>query len=145
MTETALLDRDSTSVALHELRALNELGVDISLDDSGTGYSSLRYLRSFPFAKIKIDMSFVADIGRNADSTAIVAAVIGLASDLGIKTTAEGVETEDQCRWLTERGCTEGQGFLFSRPLAKDAIPALLGQDFGAHPLHSRRRGGSAG
>jgi diguanylate cyclase (GGDEF)-like protein len=145
VTETALLDRDSTDVALRELLALNALGVDISLDDFGTGYSSLRYLRSFPFAKIKIDMSFVAEIGRNTDSTAIVAAVIGLASELGMRTTAEGVETEEQCHWLTERGCNEGQGFLFSRPLAKDAIPALLGQDFLAHPFHSRRRGGSAG
>jgi predicted signal transduction protein with EAL and GGDEF domain len=141
VTETALLVRDSADVALRELRALNEIGVDISLDDFGTGYSSLRYLRSFPFAKIKIDMSFVADIGRNAESTAIVAAVIGLARELGIMTTAEGVETEDQCRWLAERGCTEGQGFLFSRPLPKDAIPALIERDFGAVPILSRRRG----
>jgi EAL domain-containing protein (putative c-di-GMP-specific phosphodiesterase class I) len=145
VTETALLVRDSADVALRELHALKEIGVDISLDDFGTGYSSLRYLRSFPFAKIKIDMSFVTDIGRNADSTAIVAAVIGLARELGIKTTAEGVETEEQCRWLTERGCTEGQGFLFSQPVAQPAIPALLEQEFGASQDRSRRRGSSAG
>jgi diguanylate cyclase (GGDEF)-like protein len=145
VTETALLVCDPADVALRELHALKEIGVDISLDDFGTGYSSLRYLRSFPFAKIKIDMSFVADIGRNAESTAIVAAVIALARELGMKTTAEGVETEEQCRWLTERGCSEGQGFLFSRPLPQEVVPELLERDFGAFPWQTRRRGASAG
>ena len=146
MTETALLVRDSADVALRELSALNDIGVDVSLDDFGTGYSSLRYLRSFPFAKIKIDMSFVADIGRNAESTSIVAAVIGLARELGMKTTAEGVETEDQYRWLLERGCTEGQGFLFSRPRQKEDLPALLERGIdgqrrrAASPARARRQ-----
>ena len=126
VTETALLVRDSADVALGELRALNEIGVDVSLDDFRTRYSSLRPLRSFPFAKIKVDMSFVADIGRNAESMSIVAAVIGLARELGIKSTAEGIETAEQYRWLVERGCIEGQGFLFSRPRRKEDIPALL-------------------
>ena len=91
-------------------------------------------------------MSFVADIGRNAESTSIVAAVIGLARELGMKTTAEGVETEDQYRWLLEHGCTEGQGFLFSRPRKKDDLPALLERGIdgprrrAAAPARARRR-----
>jgi len=128
ITESALLVPDYAEIALRELHALREAGVHISLDDFGTGYSSLRHLRSFPFTKIKIDMSFVTDIGRNLESTAIVQAVIGLAKELGIKTTAEGIETEAQWRWLVQRGCTEGQGFFFSRSMPKAEVPALLGQ-----------------
>ena len=102
------------------------MGIGLSLDDFGTGYSSLRSLRSFPVDKIKIDKSFVGDIGRNADSAAIIRAVIGLAHDLGLKTAAEGVETEGQLQWLALQGCTEGQGHYFSEPLSGAAVRAML-------------------
>jgi diguanylate cyclase (GGDEF)-like protein/PAS domain S-box-containing protein len=113
ITETVLLDRsDHVLATLHALRAL---GVRISMDDFGTGYSSLSYLRSFPFDKLKIDRSFVRDLGSNADSQAIVRAIIGLGESLGIAITAEGVENEADLACLEEEGCKEAQGFLFSR------------------------------
>ena len=113
ITETVLLDRsDHVLATLHALRAL---GVRISMDDFGTGYSSLSYLRSFPFDKLRIDRSFVRDLGSNADSQAIVRAIIGLGESLGIAITAEGVENEADLACLEEEGCKEAQGFLFSR------------------------------
>jgi diguanylate cyclase (GGDEF)-like protein len=114
ITESALL-QDSRAVLamLHELGAL---GLRIALDDFGTGYSSLSYLRSFPFAKLKIDQSFIRDIASRSDCEAIVRSVTSLARTLGMTTTAEGVETEEQLDRLRDVGCTEVQGFLFDRP-----------------------------
>jgi EAL domain-containing protein (putative c-di-GMP-specific phosphodiesterase class I) len=124
ITETLLLDKSELVTAtLHALRAL---GVQISMDDFGTGYSSLSYLRSFPFDKIKIDRSFVHDIGDNTDSQAIVRAIVSLGSSLGIKITAEGVETESDLAYLKAEGCTEGQGYLFSKAQPQRAIMAML-------------------
>ncbi|GAA0711680.1 putative bifunctional diguanylate cyclase/phosphodiesterase [Dokdonella soli] len=126
VTESALLARDvATRVALHEL---HDLGIRLSLDDFGTGYSSLQSLRSFPFDKIKIDMSFVRDISMDADSAAIIRAVIRLARDLGMKTAAEGVETRAQRDWLARQGCTEGQGYWFSKPISAAELHTLLAQ-----------------
>ncbi len=87
------------------------------------GYSSLRYLRSFPFDKVKIDASFVRDMASDVEAAAIVRAVIGLARSFGMKTTAEGVETEAQREGLSAYGCNEGQGYLFSR--VRDAASML--------------------
>jgi len=124
ITETLLLDKSELVTAtLHALRAL---GVHISMDDFGTGYSSLSYLRSFPFDKIKIDRSFVHDIGENADSQAIVRAIVSLGSSLGIKITAEGVESESDLAYLKAEGCTEGQGYLFSKAQPQAEILAML-------------------
>jgi EAL domain-containing protein (putative c-di-GMP-specific phosphodiesterase class I) len=86
------------------------------LDDFGTGYSSLSYLRMFPFDKVKIDKSFVAEMATRADCAAIVCAVTSLGRSLNIDTTAEGVETQEQFELLRAAGCTEVQGYLFSRP-----------------------------
>ncbi|HEY6939828.1 EAL domain-containing protein, partial [Dokdonella sp.] len=105
---------------------LHDLGVRLSLDDFGTGYSSLQLLRAFPFDKIKIDMSFVRDIGIDADSEAIIRAIIRLARDLGVRTAAEGVEIAAQYDWLARHRCTEVQGFHCSRPLAESDLRALL-------------------
>jgi diguanylate cyclase (GGDEF)-like protein len=114
ITESALLqDSDTVLKMLHEL---GSLGVRIALDDFGTGYSSLSYLRSFPFSKLKIDQSFIKEIAYRTDCEAIVRAVNDLAGSLGMTTTAEGVETEDQLDRLRQVGCTEVQGFLFDRP-----------------------------
>ena len=96
---------------------LRELGVRIAMDDFGTGYSSLSYLQSFPFDKIKIDRSFVKDIADGVGSLNIVRAVTAMAKGLGMTTTAEGVETSEQLETVRAEGCTEMQGFLFSRPL----------------------------
>jgi diguanylate cyclase (GGDEF)-like protein len=124
ITETVLLqNKEATLTVLHQLR---ELGVRIALDDFGTGYSSLTYLQSFPFDKIKIDRSFVKDITENTGSLNIVRAVAALASGMGMTATAEGVETREQLDTITSEGCTEMQGFLFSRPLPAREIERLF-------------------
>jgi len=113
ITETVLLHNTfGTLQTLHELR---KLGVQIALDDFGTGYSSLSYLRSFPFDKIKIDRSFIQDLSNGAEPVAIVQAVANLAKCLNMTSTAEGVETQQQMDILQSMGCTEMQGYLFSR------------------------------
>jgi EAL domain-containing protein (putative c-di-GMP-specific phosphodiesterase class I) len=120
ITETVLLhNRDTTLAVLHQLRAL---GVRIAMDDFGTGYSSLTYLQCFPFDKIKIDRSFVKDITENTGSLNIVRAIAALANGMGMTATAEGVETSEQLDRITSEGCTEMQGFLFSRPLPAHQI-----------------------
>jgi EAL domain-containing protein (putative c-di-GMP-specific phosphodiesterase class I) len=96
------------------------------MDDFGTGYSSLSYLYSFPFDKIKIDRLFVHDLDANSDCAAIVRAVTGLGKTLGMKTTAEGVETREQLDWLRSEGCTEVQGYLFSRPQRARDLAILI-------------------
>jgi len=114
ITESVLLQNsETTRETLLELRGL---GIKISLDDFGTGYSSLSYLRSFPFDKIKIDRSFVSELGTSKDSLAIIRAVAGLGKSLGMVTTAEGVETDDQLDVLSREGCTQAQGYLISKP-----------------------------
>jgi diguanylate cyclase (GGDEF)-like protein len=127
ITESVLLvDDKSTLQTLHQLR---DLGVRISMDDFGTGYSSLSYLRSFPFDKIKIDRSFVHDLASNKDSMAIIRAVTGLSSSLGMTTTGEGVETQEELEYLKKEGCTEAQGYFFSKPRpAREAFQLLTKQ-----------------
>ena len=99
------------------LAQLHELGVRFVMDDFGTGYSSLGYLLSFPFSKIKIDRSFITGLSDKKESRAIVRAVANLARDLKMVFTAEGVETDQQLDQVRILGCTEMQGYLFSRPL----------------------------
>jgi EAL domain-containing protein (putative c-di-GMP-specific phosphodiesterase class I) len=118
-----LLDTVATLAILHKLR---RIGVRIAMDDFGTGYSSLSYLRSFPFDRIKIDQSFVRELGRQHDCAAIIRAVVGLSRELGMATTAEGVETREQFCALVEAGCSDIQGYLFSRPIPLREIPAML-------------------
>jgi len=124
ITESVLLiDSKLTLATLHKLR---DLGAKLSMDDFGTGYSSLSYLRSFPFDKIKIDRSFVRDSSNSGDAKAIVKAVIGLGQSLGMATTAEGVETEAQLDLIRQHGCTEAQGFLFTKPLPAADVGAWM-------------------
>jgi diguanylate cyclase (GGDEF)-like protein len=124
ITESVLMqNREATLSVLHQLRAL---GIRIAMDDFGTGYSSLTYLQCFPFDKIKIDRSFVKDITENTGSLNIVRAVAALANGLGMTATAEGVETSEQLDRIRSEGCTEMQGYLFSRPLPVAEIERLL-------------------
>jgi diguanylate cyclase (GGDEF)-like protein len=134
ITESVLIADDES--ALSVLKQLKALGVRVALDDFGTGYSSLSYLRRFPFDKIKIDRSFVHECSKSPDSLAIVKAVIGLGRNLGIATTAEGVETMTQLDMVREQGCTEVQGFLFSVPLPANAASELVGR-FGTSEVAS--------
>jgi diguanylate cyclase (GGDEF)-like protein len=124
ITESIFLANSETNLAT--LRSLRALGVGISMDDFGTGYSGLIYLRAFPFDKIKIDRSFISELGERADCMAIIKAITNLGSNLGIPTLAEGAETEKQLAWLREAGCTEMQGYLFSRPIPASEIAELL-------------------
>jgi EAL domain-containing protein (putative c-di-GMP-specific phosphodiesterase class I) len=124
ITESVLLEKSERNISI--LNQLRSLGIRISMDDFGTGYSSIGYLRSFPFDKIKIDQSFVRDLLVDEGSLAIVRAIAGLGVSFGIITTAEGVETEEQMRCLNLEGCTEVQGYFFSKPVPADEIAELL-------------------
>ena len=124
ITEGALLENTDAVVGI--LGRLADLGVRTSMDDFGTGYSSLSYLQKFRFDKIKIDQSFVRQVGVRADSTAIVRAVAALGASLGMKTTAEGVETAEQLEQIRLEGCTEIQGYLTGRPMTGAAAASLL-------------------
>ena len=123
ITEGALLD--NTSTVLQQLNALKALGIRISMDDFGTGYSSLSYLQKFPFDKIKIDQSFVRG-DQSTGGSAIVRAVSAIGVSLGMKTIAEGVETQEQLERVRADGCNAVQGYLTGRPLAAAAAAALL-------------------
>jgi diguanylate cyclase (GGDEF)-like protein len=113
----------------HTLKVLGELadgGVGLSIDDFGTGYSSLSYLRRFPIDKIKIDRSFVLEMGDDGDARAIATSIVSLGHALNLAVVAEGVETEEQLQVLRDVKCNEGQGYLFSRPLPPDAFEAFV-------------------
>jgi diguanylate cyclase (GGDEF)-like protein len=114
ITEGVLMSDFARAITI--LRRLKSLGVSIAMDDFGTGYSSLRYLQAFPFDKIKIDKSFVDQLGENMQSQAIIRAVIGLAHGLALPVLAEGVETADQLEFLKRERCDEIQGYLIGRP-----------------------------
>jgi diguanylate cyclase (GGDEF)-like protein/PAS domain S-box-containing protein len=124
ITEGTVMGDPNKAVAA--LRKLKDIGVSISLDDFGTGYSSLSYLKRFPIDVLKIDKSFVDDVTTNANDAAIALSVISLAHNLNMRVIAEGVETREQVRFLTERGCDEMQGYFFSQPLNGEAFTALL-------------------
>ena len=126
ITETAIMH--STAHTLGALRDLKALGVRVSLDDFGTGYSSLAYLHRFPVHKLKIDQSFVRDIGADRADTALVGTMVALARQLALTSVAEGVETKAQLDYLLEVGCETGQGYFFSPPLEAEALTPLLGR-----------------
>jgi diguanylate cyclase (GGDEF)-like protein len=124
ITEAVLIaDDDAALATLNQLRAL---GIHIALDDFGTGYSSLQYLQRFPFDKIKIDRSFVKEVTRNSSSASIIRAVVSIAADRNMVTTAEGVETLQQRETVQNLGCTQMQGFLFSAARPAQEIRAVL-------------------
>jgi EAL domain-containing protein (putative c-di-GMP-specific phosphodiesterase class I) len=123
ITETSLVE-DIQSTA-ETIEGLQRLKLQLAIDDFGTGYSSLLYLKRFPVGLLKIDRSFVADLGfqaRDGEDAAIARAIISLASGLGVKVVAEGVETADQEAMLQEIGCNFGQGYLYGRPLPVEEV-----------------------
>lgn len=124
ITETVLMRDDAAT--LETLVKLREVGITIALDDFGTGFSSLNYLRRFPFDKIKIDQSFIRDQPRRAECVAIVRAIADLAKTLGMRTVAEGVETSDHLQRVVSAGCDAVQGYLISRPVARDVLEAAI-------------------
>jgi EAL domain-containing protein (putative c-di-GMP-specific phosphodiesterase class I) len=124
LTESTLMRNTEEAVSM--LNELHELGIGIAVDDFGTGYSSLSYLKRLPVDRLKIDRSFVADIGTSDDDETITAAIIALAHELQLQVIAEGVETTSQFDFLRERACDEMQGYFFSPPLPGEELAALL-------------------
>jgi EAL domain-containing protein (putative c-di-GMP-specific phosphodiesterase class I) len=126
ITETTAMQ--NAEVTVEVLRALRELGVGISIDDFGMGYSSLNYLRRFPITGVKIDRAFVSDVTTNDGDAAIVSAVIGMARSLRLRVIAEGVETAEQFAFLRSHDCDEAQGYYFGRPVfSNEMTRALVG------------------
>jgi diguanylate cyclase (GGDEF)-like protein len=125
ITETAIIDLHPGVV--EQLTRIGELGVQIGLDDFGTGYASLTHLRRLPLSFVKIDRSFVDGLGKDEEDERIVSAVVDLARNLGLRSIAEGVETSDQLNRLRALGCDQAQGFLFSRSMPAEDVPAAIG------------------
>jgi EAL domain-containing protein (putative c-di-GMP-specific phosphodiesterase class I) len=130
LTESVAMTHPLGAIAVMD--DLHQRGVRMSIDDFGTGYSSLSYLKRFQVYKLKIDQSFVRDITEDPEDMAIVGAIISMAKSLGLKTIAEGVETEGQLAFLRAQGCTEVQGYHFSRPL-----PAPQFENFVQNHIHT--------
>lgn len=138
LTESTLMDSDAATIAkLHELSGA---GIKLSVDDFGTGYSSMASLKNFPIDILKVDRSFVRDLPLDAGDAAITEAIIAMAKSLKISVTAEGVETEEQARFLEEKNCNRCQGFYFSRPVPALEITALLQQSGGRQIEQNRIR-----
>jgi diguanylate cyclase (GGDEF)-like protein len=143
ITETALLKDFNTAKTI--LQQFKDLGIRIALDDFGTGYSSLSHLRAFPISTIKVDRSFVQEFGVAPDATAIVSAILRLARDLGMTSTAEGIETPEQLARLTAAGCEQAQGYLLGRPMRLPEFEKLFGfrAEQRRDPARSRAHPGS--
>jgi EAL domain-containing protein (putative c-di-GMP-specific phosphodiesterase class I) len=136
ITESVLIGDFSRALSI--LRRLKSLGLRIAMDDFGTGYSSLSYLQSFPFDKIKIDQTFVANLECNAQSAAIVRAVIGLGRGLSVPIAAEGVETREQLDFLSSEACDEIQGYLIGHPHPIEDYAEITGRGDAATPPLAR-------
>jgi len=126
ITETAIIKDVSETISL--LFALKKIGVKLAIDDFGTGYSSLNYLKNFPIDTLKIDKSFVDDIVTNTKDAAIAQTIVQLARNLGLSTIAEGVETDGQKVSLKDMGCSEFQGYYYSKPVPVTEVEKLLTQ-----------------
>ena len=126
LTESMLLENIEDTIAT--MNVLKEIGVEFSLDDFGSGYSSLQYLKRLPLFQLKIDQSFVRDIVSDSHSRSIVRTVIAMAQGLNLDVIAEGVETEEQRQLLLGKGCTHYQGYLFGKPAPIEQFEASLEQ-----------------
>ena len=136
LTESLLADR--MEITLEKMDTLKQLGVTLSLDDFGTGYSSLAYLKRLPLDQLKIDKGFVADVLTDPSDAAIARAIIELAHSQGLSVIAEGVETEEQHRFLVDHGCDLFQGFLLAKPMSIGALEEFMDQHraTATAPLH---------
>ncbi len=146
LTESLVMD--DIDIAIRRLRQLKEMGLRVSIDDFGTGHSCLRYLQRLPIDILKIDQSFVAEIGSTQDSGVVIEAIISLARGLRIDAVAEGVETPEQLEFLIDHGCHLAQGFLFGRPISEaEVVPLLeeLRDDTGLHAPLRMPVAGAAG
>src|SRR5262249_42875523 len=130
ITEDSLVEHGAEEVAT-TLQAIGALGVHIAVDDFGTGYSSLAYLTRLPIDTVKIDRSFVSGLPADADSGAIVGAIIALSHNLGLRVIAEGVESQAQAEYLRDHGCDEVQGFLYGQPQPIEALSAQRKESVG--------------
>ena len=134
LTESVLMNNAaSTERVLQELRMM---GVFLTVDDFGTGYSSLSYLRQFPIHVLKIDQSFIHQITADPDDSMIVSAIINMGKSLKYRVIAEGIETQEQKVYLRTQQCAEGQGYLFSRPVAAEQFASLLQRGVGEAVVH---------
>lgn len=124
ITESLVLENINSSI--EKMQSLRAIGIRFSVDDFGTGQSSLSYLKRLPLQQIKIDQSFVRDITTDPSDAAIVQTIIGMARNLGLDVIAEGVETEEQRAFLERHGCDDYQGYLFSKPVPIEAFEDLL-------------------
>jgi EAL domain-containing protein (putative c-di-GMP-specific phosphodiesterase class I) len=136
VTESCLVQDVRTAQLV--LGKLKDLGFGLAIDDFGTGHSCLDYLRLFPIDTLKLDRSFVKDIGVNRHGPAICRAILSMAESLDLDSVAEGIETEEQIEFLKAHGCRRGQGFLFSKPVPAEQVSALLGVGAAAQEI---RRG----
>ena len=136
ITESSAMD--DTEVTMRVLGELAKVGVHISIDDFGTGHSSLAYLRKLPAQELKIDRSFVMDLETSEDARKVASAVVNLAKALDLKVVAEGVETEGQNRILREFGCDQLQGFLFAKPMSAKALALWAMDDVGPRTMSFR-------
>jgi diguanylate cyclase (GGDEF)-like protein/PAS domain S-box-containing protein len=125
MVESVFIGKDTKEVT-GKLAALREIGISIDLDDFGTGYAALIHLRKFQIDRIKVDRSFISELGKDADNDVIVSAIVKLAQNLGLRCIAEGVETTAQLEFLRNAGCDEVQGYLFSKPMPEQAVAAWI-------------------
>jgi EAL domain-containing protein (putative c-di-GMP-specific phosphodiesterase class I) len=124
ITEGVLMRSEASTFAI--LQELKELGIDLALDDFGVGYSSLAYLKRFPFSSLKIDRTFVQRIGRDPEDAAIIRAIVTIARTLRMHIVGEGIETVDQYDRLLSVGCDRGQGYYFARPMPVHAVGEVL-------------------
>jgi len=124
ITESMIMEDIEASI--EKLKLIREFGVGVSIDDFGTGHSSLRYLTRLPISALKIDRAFIQHMATNPDDVAIISTIITLARNLNLKVIAEGVETEEQSKFLRLLKCDEYQGYLFSKPVPAEQVPALL-------------------
>ena len=127
MTESSIINNAESAINI--LREIRKSGIRTSIDDFGTGYSSLGYLRQMPIDVLKIDKSFIDDVADNPDDASLVMAIITLAHNLRLSVVAEGVETEEQLKFLNLLRCDEWQGYLFSKPVAAEAFGRLLAEN----------------
>ncbi|MBX9716372.1 MAG: EAL domain-containing protein [Burkholderiaceae bacterium] len=136
ITESVAMEDAEGTIAI--FNRLTQLGVSISIDDFGTGHSSLSYLRKLPTSELKIDRSFVLDLETSEDARKVASAVINLAKSLDLKVVAEGVETEGQNKILREFGCDQLQGFLFAKPMSAKALALWAMDDVGPRTMNFR-------